>query len=537
MPFRFPYSFSIVEKSACHLCLFLLLTVFAGPVPTVTYAASPNQNEADHRPIWSLLIFEIQQSLKDLDAYHGPLDGFSNPDFLSAILRYQELHGLPQDGIPSQELLEHLRIKGRSGKLLADLAASKKRNQDSARESLLAQDATKDLLAYIPNQEVANAARDKKRCLTTPTVSCLINEALESAKAVNKAEYRRWVYREVMKAQTYAGMDAESRQTIRRLEDPRLILVALQEQVHILAQVNRIPAALELANNIPNSKIKAKALSFIYLARPDQQSLGTSLIQRIAALDAPLDQIDLATSTAIQLWQKEAYQPAINLMELARQANKQITEQETRKSADLLILSAETKMGNIKSLLKAAEYYESQDEYRYLVIALSDLAQLYHLAGRTEQANQSLDRAFRYQNRTKGFPAKFTLAKLSETLARMNRHSEAIKAADKIDKASLRARTFWNLANLNSLRGQSSAIRADYLKRTLSALQDMTNDFDKISLLSQIILRQLEMEQDERAHNNFQSAIKLAHNLKNNWWRARAFSRLAMIRAVLEKEG
>ena len=199
MPFHSQLLVPLAAKVVLGFGLSVLssFSILLSPLPS--HGASPTQNDEDHRQIWSLLTFEIQHALQEIGLYHGPLDGFANPDLLASVLKYQESQGLPQDGIVTQELLDHLRIDGRSNKLLSDLAEQKKRNQDTARESLLAQEETKDLLALKPTEDISDAARDKDRCLTMPTVTCLIDEALESAKAVNKAEYRRWVYREVMK--------------------------------------------------------------------------------------------------------------------------------------------------------------------------------------------------------------------------------------------------------------------------------------------------------------------------------------------------
>ena len=278
--------------------------------------------------------------------------------------------------------------------------------------------------------------------------------------------------------------------------------------MQILVQVGRIADALNLAESIPTTRIKAKALSAIYIQRPNDPSIAQKFKRQLTQLEAPLDLVDLATNAAIFLWQKEAYQPATELLTLAQQARKEISVKDTAQSADLLILSAETKMGRIKALKRATEYYEDQKEYRYLVITLSDLALLYHLAGQYERAHAALNKATQFQKQTKGFPAQFTLAKLAETEARMNSHSQAVAIADRIEKASLRARTYWILANLKNLPANNSSIRADYLRRTLAALKEMTNDFDKISLLSQIVLRQLELNQEDRAPQEFQFGHK-----------------------------
>ena len=51
----------------------------------------------------------IQAKLQELGYNPGPADGMMGPRTVSAILAYQRRHRLPMDGLPSDELLGHLR--------------------------------------------------------------------------------------------------------------------------------------------------------------------------------------------------------------------------------------------------------------------------------------------------------------------------------------------------------------------------------------------------------------------------------------------
>ena len=55
--------------------------------------------------------FELQQKLQEKGYYTGEIDGNLGGGTKAAIRQFQNQAGLPEDGIPSQDLLQALRKK------------------------------------------------------------------------------------------------------------------------------------------------------------------------------------------------------------------------------------------------------------------------------------------------------------------------------------------------------------------------------------------------------------------------------------------
>ena len=506
------------------LCLAAMAMMLASHPQMISRApaASSPSPEYEIPSTWSLLTFEIQRELADLGLYKGEATGFADSDLLETVIRYQQENGLASDGRLTQDLLDHIRSTGRAEHLLASLERNKERNRENARTSLMSQEETRDLVALPAPVEVADPTRDPSHCLANPSVQCLIDEALESAKAVNKPEFRQWVFRDVMKAQAYSGMDQEARTTIRRLEDPRLMLVALQEQVAILAGSGRLDRARRLANTIPAPLQRAKALAELVVFSPNDKNLRAETYGLIGQLAAPMDRIDISTTLASRLWLAGAKAEAAETLEIAQQSYSSLNNDDHRDSAIIMIEGARTEMGDIASLEQAITRYEEREEYRYLVVALCELAKLHNLKGQTETAADLLERARRLQHKTEGYPALFTLSKIAETEARLDQFPQALETASGIDKASLRARTFWAIASLTPAGGDkhswSPEPEAD--RFALETLDAIRNDYDKISLLGTMTTQLNERGNNAKARLRFARAVAIAGGITNNWWRA-----------------
>ena len=56
----------------------------------------------------------------------------------------------------------------------------------------------------------------------------MIEEALESAKGIHRERFYDWVIGQILIVQVKAGMRTVALDTVARLEDPRLVIVALR---------------------------------------------------------------------------------------------------------------------------------------------------------------------------------------------------------------------------------------------------------------------------------------------------------------------
>jgi len=74
--------------------------------------STPQNGTATGEPVDPTTVLAIQQHLVTQNVYGGPLDGEMGPAMRAAIEAYQQRHGLPVDGLPSEGLLAHLDRQG-----------------------------------------------------------------------------------------------------------------------------------------------------------------------------------------------------------------------------------------------------------------------------------------------------------------------------------------------------------------------------------------------------------------------------------------
>jgi hypothetical protein len=77
--------------------------------------------------------------------------------------------------------------------------------------------ATRDLIKSGKSDDVADPTRDATQCFDQPATMCLNSEALESAKAIGKAELRDWALGEILIAEARAGLGERAMETASRI--------------------------------------------------------------------------------------------------------------------------------------------------------------------------------------------------------------------------------------------------------------------------------------------------------------------------------
>ncbi|WP_181905153.1 peptidoglycan-binding domain-containing protein [Aestuariispira insulae] len=500
-------------------------------------AASPKVFDETRETGWSQLVLDLQREFSEMGLYSGQVNGFPDTQLLDVIVNYQEQHRLPVDGRPSPDLLDHIRTRGRPENLLSNLKKQKTEDQEWARTALLKNEATRDLVSLPVPREVADPTRNLDRCLTKPTVNCLINEALESAKAVNKPEMRQWVFRDIMKAQSYSGRFDEARLTIRRLEDPRLMLVALQEQVAVLAHANRLDDAHKLAHQIPDTATRLKALAELLVATPGNRALTSEILKTANALPDHLDRINILTTLAPRIWREREPENAMIILDHALSESHSLQDGSERENALIMIAGAKAAMGDEGALEQAIFRHEKKKSLRYLAVALCDLAIHRSRNGNLPSATALLKRARDYQSETKGFSSQYILARLAETEAHLGAFPAALTTAGSIEKANMKARTYWSIAMIirNGQAKGDHDMQVEIDRLALDAMAAIKNDFDRITLLSSMAIQLMTQGDPIEATRRFKKALGLAGKVTNNWWRARAFGRLALVKAKLSE--
>ena len=212
-------------------------------------------------------VFQAQKLLRDLGHYQGIVNGLLDEATSAAVKRYQSRTNLEVDGLISEELVDHLEFTGQAERLVERLSEVRGEQVARARAALAAQPETRNLLAGRAASEAANPARDSAACFATPSVSCLLEEALEAAKAVHRAHFRDWVLGEILQLQARLGRDDAALETAARIDDPRLVMAALGKIGRAQARRGRWQAAGATARLIPDPRVRAGVLVPLEIGR------------------------------------------------------------------------------------------------------------------------------------------------------------------------------------------------------------------------------------------------------------------------------
>ena len=193
-----------------RLSLFAVAFVaLIGAAPQLSVAAP--RDDFNGRPSGEIggpsdLVRNIQNSLARMGFFTGEPDGRMSEQLRDAIEAYQRATGRNPDGKVTKELAEHMETQDRVGVMLERLDTERDTKIAAARKALMEREETRKLLKDENEREIADPTRDVSGCFAAPTEKCLLNEAVESAKAIFKPELRDWAYGEILVSQAKAGM-------------------------------------------------------------------------------------------------------------------------------------------------------------------------------------------------------------------------------------------------------------------------------------------------------------------------------------------
>ena len=185
---------------APHAAIALGLLVFPGTILAdapreIIRMAAVDDGLADPEPLDSSLVRRIQERLGELGLYRGRLDGRFGPDTGKAIRDYERQSGLPIDGRPTRQLLEHLEsATGQARRLLRRLDIVRQEQIEAARRAFEANPAALNMVeqAVAESKIMVTTAVDSEDCFRMPTARCLLAEALEATKKIGKIDFRDW---------------------------------------------------------------------------------------------------------------------------------------------------------------------------------------------------------------------------------------------------------------------------------------------------------------------------------------------------------
>jgi peptidoglycan hydrolase-like protein with peptidoglycan-binding domain len=518
------------------------------------------------------VVRDIQQTLTKMGYYSGVVDGRMNNALRDAIEAYQRAVGRKVDGKASRELAEHMNTQDKVGAMLKRLDAAREEKIAAAREALMQKEQTRRLLEG-DKKEVANPTRDASACFAKPTQTCLLDEAVESAKGIFKSELRDWAYGEILVSQAKAGMIDEAISTVRRIGDARLIIVALRDISRALAQEARVVEARDVAELIPDLAKRLEALTAIAEIlsvkgnAAGARDTAEAIIKEARALEEPLKRIGVNAQMAVVLAKAGDGKRAIQVLEdgqaILRAGGSGLGDAADRGAALRHIASAFADIGEpdralallpqvggdydkIAVLMSAAKAQAARgnadaalataswiDSDRYKSVAFGRVAAEMARLGDEEKAFALISHAMRLlRGIDLPYARSYSAGQLTLSLTDIGlRYGEkaftrAIEASTSIDNDQLRAHALWSIASAQARMAlPKDAEATQRLART--ATDRIGSSMSQVWMLADIASERIASGEGERAKDALEHGLTIAKGISNPWGRARALARLA----------
>jgi tetratricopeptide (TPR) repeat protein len=516
----------------------------------------------------------VQKHLRSMGLYQGLADGKMSRDLGEAIKKYQQMLGHKVDGAVTDKLLEHLDTQSKVGAMLNRLDSVRETNIESARAALLKNEETRTLLEQNRNQEIADPTRDSTPCFRKPEEKRLLEEAIESAKAIHRPELRDWAFGEILVAQTKAGLTDDAIGTVRRIGDARLIIVALRDIARAHAQAGRIEQALEAVQIIPDRFKQMEALAAIadiQLKRDDGDGAHETAAQAVAfatTLRNPLHQVSVLAQMGVilnKVGDPESAQAALyEAQGLIRSSEVQDQLNKLEKGAALrhiaaafseigqptralklfeevsgqfdrtaVLMSAATSLANAGDTESAMETARKIDSGRYRSVVLGRIAIAYARQKKLDEAMDIIDEAMDTTNDIElPYARSYAISQLTHALIEIGTTIDksllpmAVVTAQEIENDRLRAFMLWSVSGVLSDKGLKEARdKAEKLAR--DATDAIGSSLSQVWMLSDLASEDLRRGRKDRAANTFNQGIAIAETIHNAWGRARALAKMA----------
>ncbi|MBC8339185.1 MAG: peptidoglycan-binding protein [Rhodospirillales bacterium] len=519
------------------------------------------------------LVLRVQKALSTLGIYRGPVDGRMSQTTRAAIRNYQATTGMKVTGRLNKKLVEELENSIQVRLLLNRLDKVRIENMSAARDALLRHPATRDLVTG-KKEDIADPTRDKTACLENITVRCLLTEALESAKAVFKAELRDWALGEILVAQARAGLGPDAMNTASRIKDPRLIIVALRDIAEAQAASEFNDQALATADIISEPVKQSEALAAIADIQVQRGNLNAAkttaarLLKNLENFDDQLLRISFQARAAVILAhakdttqageilkETEAFaRKAVrgnNLGVALRHVAKALAETEQLAQA-MTVLSDVTENSNRTPVLITAATKQAQagdaaaalatantiEEVRFRAVVLGQIALTQAENGNLADAEITLNRALAAIKKIKlPYARSYAVSRVALATAGIGKLSDsktrspeifqkAIESAEEIDDNQLRAHTLWAIAAEQIRAGDDRGAQRTKA-RANRASGKIKSTLSRVWMFSDIAARHAAEGEEVAAWAAFDHGLSVARSIDNAWGRARAFGRLA----------
>jgi len=526
-------------------------------------AATTDAIPTQKRP--SKTIRDIQSALTELGYYSGSVSGRLNDETRSAIRLYQTRIGLDVTGLPSPDLIKHLRFVDEVQALQSRLAEVREEQIADAREALTNNPATRKLVKH-EEISVADPTRDPNVCFDRPTPNCLLDEAIESAKAIFRVQFRDWVLGEILTSQARAGFSLAALSTLRLVEDPRLVIVGLRNISRAQAVAGLLVEARETASIIPLSWSRAEAFAAI---APAEAGIGAAAavqrsVRRVLELaDEPADirrRVATLGALAVALSSAGDSETAQVVITRARELIDASPEAEAKREALLSeIATALADLGHLDEslqifgqiidtrhhppvMLAAARAYlrDGRDEEafatatavpeeRYKVVALGRVAVAQYRAGNKDRATETLESALEVADEIDSraaYARSYAISQVVHAFIAIGSFATATKTARGIQDARLLTDAYWSIAAAQARAGNDvGAVKNFQLAK--QALADVRSPLDRSWIMSNLVVSQIQAKDHPAAKQALAQAVAITRQITSPWARAQGIAKLA----------
>ena len=528
----------------------------------------------------SPLVQRAQQALSKLGLYVGPEDGRLDRSTRAAIRVYRRANNLGETEQVDMELIGSLEYAAGVRKLMRQLDDARAESIKAARSRLLAHPATRDLIQNedTAGKDVADPTRDPKPCFDNPTALCLLNEALESAKAITRPELRNWALGEILIAEARAGLGERAMKTAAKINDPRLVITALRDIAEAQAAAGNAEDALAAAGIIPDVEKRADALAAIagiQLRRgdpDDAQATAQKLLDSLDDVADDLKRIGFRTRAAVILagaGQRDTAESELSIAEtsamgLPRDSSKSAgmryvasalaDMRETVRALDMLeqvsspsdkvpvLMSAAEAQARAGDAATALATAESIENVRYRAVVMGRIALAQAEAGHREDADTTLEMALAAIERIeRPYARSYAISRIALAMTRLHDWStasdaavidgrraaadKAVMTAERIDDRRLKAHTLWLIADRQRLVGDENWAKTETLAQ--KATDDVIGDLSRVWMYADLAEGHAIEGQSDAAWRAFDRGITLARTIDNAWSRARTLAKLA----------
>lgn len=566
-------------------------TAAGGPIEDLREPATP-----ERRGVFNAQLIErIQDGLARQGFYLGPIDGLFGPRTEAAIRAYQKSADLPVDGRPSEQLAIDLETGGKVGELLGRLEKSRATATQNARAALLARPETRALIEGADdgaddgaNEGAAQAldkaldkTLDQQACMASPTPRCLLADAAESARNIEKPEMRDWALGEILTSQARAGLAQEALATTRRIHDPRLIMVALRDIAMAQAEAGQTEDALAAVDIIPDQVLQVEAYVAIAEIQANRGHAAEAaqtarhLLDYLNGLAAPLTKLTFRTRIAVILHKAGQSAQADEFLTAADALLNGIADADERAEGQRYIAAALAENGKpaqamevlkgvesgahdvpvlIAAATKQAQFGEDAEALitaeaieavRYRALVLARIASYQAGAGNLDKARTTLDKALEAAKQIKfPFAKAYAFSRIALALNDVGISAgndaafldEALEAAHLIKDDRLRAHIFWTIADERRRAADADGAALAQTEADKAA-DDIISPFSRVWMLCDIAEERARRGELDAAWEVFRTALDEARTITHPWGRARALGKVAGTMTTLAYQG